>query len=155
MEFDNEGNIKSILEGIKRADSFYKTFKEEFSGQIFNIVKESYPEAVLDDEMENLLFLYSVAILNSTEAVIDKDQSYPIYRLEEDLEAMTRVNSKFDQVPAFSDIEEAVHLKAKELMVKYFEKIFDLSPIGFRLLEQNSKLYNQEFITNLQSFLAK
>jgi hypothetical protein len=41
------------------------------------------------------------------------------------------------------------------LMVKYFDAIFDLSSTGFRLLEQNAKLYNLEFVINLYPYLGK
>jgi hypothetical protein len=155
MEFDNEGNIKSILEGIKKADSFYNTFKEEFYREVFKSIKEWYPGVSFDEVVENLMFLYAVAILNSTEAVIDKDRNYPDYRLEEDLEAMTKVNLKFKVSPEVLELGDDIHSKAKVLMVKYFDAIFDLSSTGFRLLEQNAKLYNLEFVINLYPYLGK
>ncbi|HNX54413.1 MAG TPA: hypothetical protein PLG33_09225 [Prolixibacteraceae bacterium] len=153
MEFDNEGNIKSILEGIKKADSFYSIFKEEFYREVFKVIKEWYPDFVFDEVVENLMFLYAVAILNSTEAVIDKDRNYPDYRLEEDLEAMTKVNLKLRISSQILDLGAEVHEKTKVLMVRHFDAIFDLSSTGFRLLEQNAKLYNQEFLINLYPYL--
>lgn len=152
--FDDEWNMKFILEEIKKTDTFYNTFKKEFSGLIFHIVQEFYPEAMQNDEMDNLLLAYSVAILNSTESVIDKDCNYPTYRLEEELDAMNRIASKLSQSAEDKDFAEAVHLKAKELMVKHFAAIYDLSSIGFRLLEKNAYLYCSEFVSNFQAIYS-
>ncbi len=152
--FDNEGNIKSILEGIQKADTFYNAFKEEFSEAVFGIIRGFYPEAGRNEEIENLLLLYAVAILNSTESVIDKDHNYPYYRLEEDLGAMNKIITRFDNSTRSNGMDKAIHEKAKELVVKHFDAVFELSGIGFRLLERNARLYNLEFVVNLEKTLT-
>jgi len=149
--FDDDGNMKFILEEIQKADTFYNSFKKEFSELILNIIHEFYPDTLPGDEMDNLLLTYSVAILNSTESVIDKDHNYPLFRLEEELDSMNRITLKLSQKEEYDDFGEAVHMKAKELMVNHFEAIYDLSSIGFRLLEKNARVYNWEFVSN---FLA-
>lgn len=148
--FDNEGNIKSILDGIRKTDSFYNAFKEEFSDAVFSIICKFYPNTEKNDEIENLLLLYSVAVLNSTESVIDKDRTYPFYRLEEDLLAMSKMIQLFERDFFPNDMELQIHIKAKELVVKHFKEVFDLSAIGFRLLEKNTRAYNMEFAGNLK-----
>ena len=152
--FDNEGNLNFILSEIRKADTFYNTFNRVFSESIMNIIQMFYPKAVLGDEMNTLLLSYSVAILNSTESVIDKDRNYPLYRLEEELDSMNRIILKFSQTEKCDQFGDAVHLKAKELMVNYFAEIFDLSPIGFRLLEKNALIYNFEFVSNFGSLVS-
>ena len=89
--FDSEGNMKFILEEIKKADTFYNSFQKEFSELLLKIIRKFYPDTSIGEEIENLLLAYSVAILNSTESVIDKDRNYPFYRLEEELESMNRI----------------------------------------------------------------
>jgi hypothetical protein len=148
--FDSDGNMRYILEEIKKTDTFYGLFKTEFSESIYNIIKQTYPDTLMVNEIDNLLQAYSVAILNATESVIDKDQSYPLYRLEEELGTMKRITLKIAQAEENSAFKETVHLKAKELMVKHFSGIYDLSSMGFRLLEQNAKLYNWEFVSNFE-----
>ena len=152
--FDDEGNMKFILEEIQKADTFYNSFKKEFSELVYNIIQEYYPEAVSVDEIDNLLLAYSVAILNSTESVIDKDRNYPLYRLEEELDAMSRITLKLSQSEDIYDFAESVHLKVKALMVKHFNDIYNLSSIGFRLLERNASLYNWEFVSSFISILS-
>jgi hypothetical protein len=143
--------MKYILEEIKKTDSFYSLFKKEFSELIFEILQEFHPDTEPNEDIENLLHSYAVAILNATESVIDKDRNYPFYRLEEELGTMKRITSKYTQTIEQHAFKEAILLNTKSLMVKYFPKIFDLSSTGFRLLEQNVKLYNWEFISNFET----
>lgn len=152
--FDEEGNIKFILEEIQKADTFYNAFKKEFSEKILPIIQEFYPDGKLNGEMENLLLAYAVAVLNSTESVIDKDRNHPLYRLEEELEAMTRITLNTSSSEENRDFGEIIHEKTKELMVKHFAAIYDLSSIGFRLLEKNARLYNREFVSNFLAILS-
>lgn len=152
--FDNEGNLKFILEEIKKTDTFYHLFKKEFAELIYTSIHEFYPDIMSGGEINELLEAYAVAILNATESVIDKDRNYPFYRLEEELGTMNRLTLKLSKLEENSGFREAVHLQAKEMMVKYFVAIYDLSSTGFRLLEKNAKLYNWEFASNFESLLV-
>ena len=151
--FDNEGNLKFILEEIKKTDTFYNLFKKEFSELIYTNIHKFYPDILPGEEIDELLEAYAVAILNATESVIDKDRNYPMYRLEEELSTMNRLTLRLSKLEKNMDFREAVHLHAKELMVKYFVAIYDLSSTGFRLLEKNAKLYNWEFASNFESII--
>jgi hypothetical protein len=152
--FDSAGNLKFILEEIKKTDTFYNLFTKEFSVLIYNIIQEFYPETIPGDELDELLQAYAVAILNATESVIDKDRNYPSYRLEEELATMNQLTLKLSKPEENDDFREAVHLKAKELMVNNFTGIYNLSSTGFLLLEKNAKLYNWEFASNFESITA-
>ncbi len=151
--FDNEQNLKFILEEIKKADTFYMLFKKEFSELISTNIQEFYPEIRPCEEIDELLEAYAVAILNATESVIDKDRNYPLYRLEEELGTMNRLTLKLPKPSENNDFREVIHLQTKKLMVKHFTAIYYLSSIGFRLLEKNAKLYNWEFSSNFESIL--
>jgi len=152
--FDSAGNLKFILEEIKKTDTFYNLFKKEFSVLIYNKIQEFYPNILPDEEIDELLEAYAVAILNASESVIDKDRNYPMYRLEEELGTMNRLTLKLSKLEENNDFREAVHLQAKQLIVKHFAAIYDLSSTGFRLLEKNAKLYNWEFASNFESIFA-
>jgi len=152
--FDNIENLKFILEEIKKTDTFYNLFKKEFSELIYISIQEFYPDILPSGEIDDLLQSYAVAILNSTESVIDKDRNYPMYRLEEELGTMNKLTLKLSKLEENNDFREAIHQEAKELMVKYFKAIYDLSSTGFRLLEKNAKLYNWEFASNFESIYA-
>lgn len=152
--FDREENLKFILEEIKKTDTFYNLFKKEFSELIYTTIQEFYPGMLPSEDVDELLEAYAVAILNVTESVIDKDRNYPMYRLEEELGTMNRLTIKLSRLEENNDFRKAVHMNAKELMVKHFSAIYELSSTGFRLLEKNAKLYNWEFASNFESIFA-
>jgi hypothetical protein len=149
--FDNTENLKFILEEIKKTDTIYNLFKKEFSELIYVSIHHFYPYIIPCDEIDEMLQSYTVAILNATESVIDKDRNYPTYRLEDELATMNRLTLKLSEEGPNNAFRETIHMKAKELMVKYFIAIFDLSSTGFRLLEKNAKLYNWEFVSNFEN----
>jgi hypothetical protein len=151
--FDKEGNMKFILEEIKKTDTFYSFFTKEFSELIYTKIHEFYPDSGKCSEIDEMLQSYAVAILNAAESVIDKDRNYPFYRLEEELATMNRLTKKLSEEGPNNAFGEAVHLQAKELLVKYFTGIYDLSSTGFRLLEKNAKLYNWEFVSNFETIV--
>ena len=151
--FDKESKMKFILEELKKTDEFYSFFKIEFSDVMYGLINEFYPASGENPLINDLLQSYALEILSSTESVIDKDLNYPQYRLDEELSVMSRLVLKLTEGKHNKAFVNAVHQKAKELMVKYYEAIQDLSSIGFRLLEKNAKLYNWEFISNFYSIL--
>jgi hypothetical protein len=152
--FDSDENMKYILDELKKTDTFYGLFKKEFSESIIQIIQKFFPDTMYSEEIDNLLQAYAVAILNATEAVIDKDRNYPGYRLEEELEAMNRITLKLSRNEEYADFAETIHLMAKKMIVKTFNFIYDLSSNGFRLLEHNSRLYNREFVSAFLEVLS-
>jgi len=149
--FDKENKMKHILEELKNTDAFYRLFKEEFSELLYMVIGKFYPSVIPNPAIDDLLQTYALEILSSTETVIDKDRNYPVYRLDEELVIMNRLILKLPEAEQFDEFRDAIHNKAKELMVKHYEGIVDLSSNGFRLLEKNAKLYNWEFISNFYS----
>ncbi len=104
-----------------------------------------------DSEIDTLLGIFATQVFNSTESVIDKDTTYPEYRLVEELDVMRKIVSKIPGFDRNSDFSETIHQKAKALMVEHFEATLDLSANGFRLLELNSKMHTLEFVANFYS----
>lgn len=152
--FDKESKMNFILEELKKTDAIYNIFKKEFSEIIYSVINQYYPTITNDSELEELIHSYALEILSSTESVIDKDSNYPQYRLYEELITMNQLVLRLQNEAQYDTFSEAIHLKAKELMVKYYTSIFSLSANGFRLLEKNAKLYNWEFISSFNCILA-
>jgi len=151
--FEKENLIKHILDEIKKTDEFVNSFKHDLAIALYPIIGHYYPltgrSAVVDEVLQN----YAVVITNYTESVIDKDRTYPEYRLNDELEAMNKLVSKLTfNNPAFT---EAVSFQVKELMIKYYHNIYNLSGNGFRLLEMNARLYVWEFSGSLNSMFEK
>ena len=146
--FDNLNPLYPVFEEFKKTDEFYDLFRKEFAASLASVIQAHYPYLDFDSETEEILRLYANEILSSTESVLYKDKSYPRYRLEEELTLMTRLVIKKPGEGQNSNFIEETHMKAKEIMVKYFGEIMNLSANGFRLLEKNARMYNWEFITN-------
>ena len=149
--FEKENLIKHILDEIKKTDEFVNAFKNELTLALYPVIGTFYPQAKPSAAIDDVLQNYALVITNYTESVIDKDRTYPQYRLNDELDAMTKVDAKLTfNHPAFTD---AVSCHVKELMVKYFLDIYNLSGNGFRLLELNARLYVWEFNANLVTAL--
>ncbi|WP_243350007.1 hypothetical protein [Parabacteroides sp. FAFU027] len=151
--FDNEERRSQFLEEFKKVDKFYNTFKEEFETEIINIIRLHYPAFIRTDEFNELLSQFAIAALSITHTVLDKDESYPDFRKTEDLAALRAYYAKAIQTTKNIELTEQIHLKTKELAVKYYPKIVDLSGDGFRLLELNLKLFNLEFVATINSLI--
>ncbi|MFY9153709.1 MAG: hypothetical protein WAO52_16950 [Prolixibacteraceae bacterium] len=151
--FDKEGEMRYIKEELKKTDEFYILFKKEFSKMVGNLIAVYFPNERFDAGLDGYIDNYASEILSSTEAVIDKDRNYLDYRLEEELDNVSRLVSRMLDFKRNDEFIEVVHQKVKEQMVRYFDDINELSANGFRLLERNSRMYNLEFAANFQSLV--
>ncbi len=148
--YDEEGGdrIKRIFKEFKKVDEFYDGFKLEFESEIVGLIKDYYSEFKLDEKCREFINQYAMTVLNTTQTVLDKDDSYPEYKKEADLKAMQAYYAKAVQIAKDNDLADDIYKKTKELVVKYYPKIVDLSGEGFRLLDLNLKLFNMEFVAN-------
>ncbi len=143
--------MRQMLKEFKKTDDFFNMFREEFCRDIYVIVGEFYPAIGNEATIAGVVDMYAGAILNVTDSVIDKDRNYPEFRLSEELDIISKLLAK---EPGFANpgaFAETVHAKVKELMVRYYPEIGQLSGIGFRLLERNARIYNLEFVANFYS----
>lgn len=146
--FTHDGYLsEKLYREFERIDKFFEFFRDEFVASIQEIVFEYYPQYATSETLNDDLFLYANEIINTAESVIYKDSSYPACRLQEELEAMTRIVQKEPGTGQNHEFIKRVHFKAKELMVNHFPLINDLSGNGFRLLEKYTAMYNWEFVT--------
>jgi len=143
--------MKYIREGLKKNDSIFQKFSVEFSMSMKETISEYFPEYTFSEIFDQLIGEYSTTVFNATETVIDKDRSYPIYRLEEELTTMNKLSAKILNEISNDCFAVTVYQKVKEILVKYFDEIFELSSTGFRLLDKNILIYNWEFVTNFYS----
>ncbi len=149
--FDKDKKLQQLFEQFKKIDKLHKAFIIKFSLAVFDVIKLYYPNTQKDQKILEMLDVYGRQILNSTESIIDKDKSYPDYRKKEEVEIMDRLALRASNEDKNPEYSEAVHKKAKELIVNHFSDIEDLSPEGFRLLEKYTKMYNMEFIFNFRA----
>jgi len=146
--FDSENRMRHLSEVFKKTDEFYSSFKKEFGRSIYTVIHEFYPAFEPGHVLDDILQVYAEEILSATESVIDKDHSYPEYRLDEELRIMNRLVNRESDPRQNEAFMEAVHRRVKKLMVTHYPDIAGLSGYGFRLLEKNAKMYNLEFMAN-------
>lgn len=146
--FDDEERINRILAEFQKVDEFYDAFKTEFISAICELIKLYHADFKRDKLFDEMLNQYAITVLSVTQTVLDKDSVYPEYRKKEDLAAMHAYASKAVDLQVNKELAEKTHLKTKELLVRFYPQIIDLSADGFRLLELNLSLFNLEFIAN-------
>ncbi|MFT3740383.1 MAG: hypothetical protein QM786_16675 [Breznakibacter sp.] len=147
----NEKNdlIRHILDEIKKTDEFVDAFKKDLAATLYPVVKLHDPVVAVRGDIADLLETYAITVLNYTESIIDKDRNYPPYRLSDELEAMHRLSSKRTIDNQLLPFKDDLVDKVKEVMVKHYHDIFDLSGTGFRLLSVNVEYYAWDFISHL------
>jgi hypothetical protein len=153
-KYERENVLNRIREEIDKTDKVYRAFTNEFAVALYPVVTTFYPFARRCMAVDEVLNAYAVATFNSTEAVIDKDRSYPLYRLEEEVGAMSHLLQKLHGQGNDASFANAIVDVVKRIMVSYFAGVYNLSGHGFRLLELNARLYNWEFQSNLKAALA-
>lgn len=148
--YRNEEMMRKMMAEFEKTDAFYAIFKKEYIYAVKQIAKAIYYPVYKVIDLSKILEIHAQEVLNATQSVLDKDHNYPEYRMEEELD-WTRVVLK--SMPEYTKIElefcDQVHLKTKELIVKYFEDIMSLSSNGFKLLEINSKVHNYRLMNTL------
>ena len=147
-EFDRNKDFHNMIREFKQTDEFYNSFRHQFIVSLFLVVKRYFKELKLDEEMNHNLQLYADEMLSCVESVLYKDSTYTTYRLDEELGIMTRLVNKQPKPEENIEFVDKIHLKAKEMIVRHYADIENLSGNGFRLLEKYTKMYNWEFIAN-------
>lgn len=150
-DFDRNKNLHNMIREFKQTDEFYNSFRHQFIVSLFLVVKRYYKDLQLNEEMNRNLQLYADEMLSCVESVIYKDTTYTDYRMEEELGIMIRLVNKQPKSDENAEFIDKIHLKAKEMIVRHYPAIEELSGNGFRLLEKYSKMYNWEFVSNFYS----
>jgi hypothetical protein len=153
-KYERENVLNRIREEINKTDIVYRAFINDFVVALYPFVAIYYPAAKPSKAIDEVLNAYAVATFNSTETVIDKDRSYPLYRLEEEVNTMSHLLQKLYGQGYDASFANVVVDVVKRMMVAYFAGVYNLSGNGFRLLEMNARLYGWEFHANLQAVLT-
>ena len=141
---ESEKRIRRLLEGFKQQDELHSSFKNHFIQSIYRKIESLFPGHDFGSELADHILLFAENIISCTESVIDKDNNYPEYRMNEEVNRMKKL---IEKLPVYEH-EDVLHKEAKKSIVKYFPEVFELSAQGFRLLEFNTCFFNQGFMDN-------
>jgi hypothetical protein len=149
-DFNKAFNYNLHIE-FQKIDKFLKKFRTEFITELSFEIEKSVTGLSVNDIVYEMLLVYANQTFNTAESVIDKDKSYTASRLQEELEAMNRLIEKDSGKHDNSSLAKQTHFKAKEIMVKFYPNLINLSANGFRLLEKYCLMYNREFMLSLEN----
>lgn len=151
--FEDEERINHIFEEFQKMDELYDEFKAEFAESMLMLIKETAPNFEISEHFSEQLGLYALSMLNVTHSLIDKDKTYTEIRMKDELLSMQTYSSKAVVLTTNAELADKTLQKTKELLLKFYPDIIDLSANGFRLLELNLRLFNLEFVANFNRLL--
>ena len=146
--FDKDFHLKLNAE-FERIDKFLEKFQRHFIREQLIVASTHLDLNLSEKEKTEQLKNYANRIFNCADSVADKDQNYNEIRLALELESITRATDKHPLRFRESELARQTHKKAKELLIKFFPELMELSANGFRLLEKYCLFYNFEFISAL------
>nr|WP_319573088.1 hypothetical protein [uncultured Draconibacterium sp.] len=148
QNFDKDFHLKLNAE-FERIDKFLEKFQRHFIREQLIVASTHLDFNLSEKEITEQLKNYANRIFNCADSVADKDQNYNEIRLALELESITRATDKHPLHFRESELGRQAHKKAKELLIKFFPELMELSANGFRLLEKYCLFYNFEFISAL------
>lgn len=143
--FDEDWNLNSMLQNLKKTDAIYNTLKNEFAQKIKQTVLFFFSDNAISNELLEEVDLFAVGMINLAETVIDKDKNYTDERLLQDYESIVKAVSKMKPEPSGNRFRETLLTLTKEMMIENFEGIFELSSTGFRLIEIEARWHIMVF----------
>ncbi|WP_291855519.1 hypothetical protein [Marinilabilia sp.] len=139
---ESEKQIRKILEGFKEQNELNSSFKNHFIQSVYRKIESLFPERDFGSGLADRILLYAENSISCTESVVEKDFNYPACKKDEEVKRMKQLIGK---LPTF-EYEDLIHAEAKKSIVEFFPDVFKLSGQGFRLLELNTRFFNQGFM---------
>lgn len=143
--FDEDWNLNSMLQNLKKTDAIYNTLKNEFAQKIKQTVLFFFSDYAISNELLEEVDLFAFGMINLAETVIDKDKNYTDERLLQDYESIVKAVSKMKPETSGNRFRETLLTLTKEMMIENFEGIFELSSTGFRLIEIEARWHIMVF----------
>lgn len=143
--FDAESRMRNLFGEFQKIDDLVFSFVTDLKSSLEIALKD----LTMNDDDDDLIGEYAKSIFHSTESVIDKDINYPEFRMQDEVKRMNRVNALRFELDFNESIRDELFRKTKEIMVRYFQGIYNLSGNGFRLLDATTKMFLHNFIVRL------
>lgn len=134
--FNKKEKVRQIFLEFKKYDKLHHRFLSDFENGIYNFIAD-HPESIhLQESFPEDLKSFSYSLISCAYEVIEKDTTYPDYRMEMELENMERLLQNYPVPQDNAIFSEGFSMMSKAKMPKYFPQLYDLSANGFRLLER-------------------
>lgn len=142
--FDREEFVKEMRREFEIIDDARKVFTDNLCGDIFALIRHSFSGEILTEELKAAIEDKATEVFLSTQSVIDKDRTFPEYRMIFELDRMRKaVNRRVEEsiTPEFDS--KLLHF-VKYHIVEHFSEVYNLSAEGFLLLDLYAKYHFQD-----------
>lgn len=147
--FENKHKKHDLILAFNEIDQKRALFNEEFIARITSILSSSSFSYKHIKSVNEVFKNYAFLIQDITQSVIDKDRNYPVYRLEEELTKITKLAAHPNPTNITPNLHNLLLKEVKALMVDSNKDVFNLTGLGFRLLDANAKVFLSGFLNAL------
>lgn len=149
MDLNTQRAMRELFEEFERIDSFRDHFKHDFMEEYSSAVLQSYQTQEKEQLTAFIEFMADQAF-SLMESVIEKDQCYPEYRKEIELQVLDALIGK--QIVSAEQTEEINQFKyaLNSILLKYYPSIYELSSFGYRLLDRNVQHFSYQFTSAIR-----
>jgi len=135
--FERKDKIAQLIHEFKEYDHKHHDFLIDFENSIYSYLADCDGCILLQKSFPEDLKVFSLSLINCAYDVLEKDQSYPSFRMKTELENIDKLNESYQKPKNTCSFSDAFGKIAKEKMIVHFPSLFDLSADGFRLLERS------------------
>ncbi|MFB6320750.1 hypothetical protein [Saccharicrinis sp. FJH54] len=142
--FDRERFVTELRSEFNSIDEKQLNFQVDLSRDIFMLIQNSFSDSVLTKELRSSLEDKITEVFFSTLSVIDKDNTYPDYRMNDELDRMKVLVEKRERKSENPEFDSKLLYFVKYHIVEHFSAVYNLSSEGFLLLDLYVKYHFQD-----------
>jgi hypothetical protein len=142
--FDKERFVKELYHEFDRMDENRRSFFNDLCRDSFMLIKNSFSGDVLSTKHQSALEEKITEVFFSTQSVIDKDNTYPDYRMSDELRRMKNLVEQRDSESINPEFDSKLLHLVKYNIVEHFNAVYNLSSEGFLLLDLYVKYHFQD-----------
>ena len=147
--FNKKEEVRQIFLEFEKYDKLHDKFLLEFENGIYNFIADHPKSIQLSASFSEDLKSFSNSLISCAYEVIEKNNTYPAYRMQIELENMDKLLEKYPLPEENNTFSLGFSKMAKAKMPKYFPELYDLSSNGFRLLERCTSFRIHAFLMYL------
>lgn len=137
-KYNAERHIDQLQEDFRREDAFRNDFIASFKQSVHLIITSDSKHPVLPIGLPTLTETYALTVLSIVSSVLDKNESSPFYRINDEIKALQSYIFKYE------------YIINNTLSKKVFEQIEEIISTKFPQVSEITELSNQLLTVNLQ-----
>jgi hypothetical protein len=134
--FNEKDKVRQLFHEFEQYDKLHLKFVLDFENSIYNFIADHPKNIKLSVSFPEDLKLFCNSLINCAYEVLEKNETYPEYRMQIELKNMDKLLRHSPQPFGNEIFSKDFSQMAKAKMPTYFPQLFDLSSDGFRLLQR-------------------